>query len=86
MRTRLLLTGKGLLLAVSLIAGAESEKEVFRKDVFVRNTDGYHTYRIPTMVVTSSGAVLVFVEGRKTHRSDHGDCLLYTSDAADDTP
>ncbi len=36
MRTRLLLTGKGLLLAVSLIAGAESEKEVFRKDVFVR--------------------------------------------------
>ena len=65
-----------LLLATSLAAGAESEKEIFRKDIFSRNTDGYHTYRIPTMVVTAGGSVLVFVEGRKTHRRDHGDVDL----------
>ena len=76
MRLRSLLMGTGLFLAASMIAGAEGEKEVFRKDIFTRNTDGYHTYRIPTMVVTASGAVLVFVEGRKTHRRDHGDVDL----------
>ncbi len=76
MSTRLLITETVILLAISLIAGAESEREVFREDVFVRNTDGYHTYRIPTMVVTASGAVVVFAEGRKTHRRDHGDVDL----------
>ena len=76
MSTRLVITGTVILLAISLIAGAESEREVFREDVFVRNTDGYHTYRIPTMVVTASGAIVVFAEGRKTHRRDHGDVDL----------
>jgi len=46
---------------------------VFRKDVFVRGRDGYHTYRIPTMVVTAKGTVLLFCEGRKRSRKDGGD-------------
>jgi len=46
---------------------------VFRKDVFVRGRDGYHTYRIPTMVVTGKGTILVFCEGRKRSRQDGGD-------------
>jgi len=37
-------------LSVSIAAGAEGVD--FRKDVFLRGTDGYHTCRIPTMVVT----------------------------------
>jgi sialidase-1 len=45
----------------------------FRKDVFLRGQDGYHTYRIPTMVVTSKGTVLLFCEGRKNGRRDRGD-------------
>lgn len=49
---------------------------VQRKDIFSRQTDGYHTYRIPTMVVTAKGTILTFVEGRKTHRRDHGDVDL----------
>ena len=65
----------GLLLAASANLSAESDL-VFRKDIFSRNTDGYHTYRIPTMVVTAKGTVLVFVEGRKTSRRDHGDVDL----------
>jgi len=45
-------------------------------DVFVSGRDGYHTYRIPAIVVTKKGTVLAFCEGRKTSRSDHGDLDL----------
>ena len=39
-------------------------------DVFVSGTEGYHTFRIPAVVVTPKGAVLAFCEGRAS-RSDH---------------
>lgn len=52
-----------------------------RKDVFVSGREGYHTYRIPAMVVTPNGAVLAFCEGRKYETSDAGkiDLLLKRS-------
>ena len=65
-----------LLLAGTFALSAKDEDVVQRKDIFSRKTDGYHTYRIPTMVVTAKGTILVFVEGRKTHRRDHGDVDL----------
>jgi sialidase-1 len=50
-------------------------------DVFVSGTDGYHTYRIPALVVTTNATVLAFCEGRKNSRSDTGkiDLLLKRS-------
>ena len=42
-------------------------------DVFVSGTHGYHSFRIPAIVVTTKGAVLAFAEGRKRTRSDTGD-------------
>jgi len=44
--------------------------------LFVSGTEGYHTYRIPGLVVTTKGTLLAFCEGRKTSRSDHGDLDL----------
>jgi sialidase-1 len=41
--------------------------------VFTAGQDGYHTYRIPSMVVTTNGTVLAFCEGRKNGRGDSGD-------------
>ncbi len=41
-------------------------------DVFTAGTDGYHTYRIPAVVVSKQGSVLAFCEGRKNSRSDSG--------------
>ncbi|NLP12153.1 exo-alpha-sialidase [bacterium] len=38
--------------------------------------DGYHTYRIPAVLVTSKGTVLAFCEGRKNHSGDTGDIDL----------
>lgn len=45
-------------------------------DVFVSGRDGYHTYRIPALVVSRQGTVLVFCEGRKTKSADDGDIDL----------
>ena len=42
-------------------------------DVFVSGKDGYHTYRIPALIVTTEGSLLAFCEGRRNSRSDHGD-------------
>ena len=44
--------------------------------VFVSGQDGYHTYRIPAIVISQKGTVLAFCEGRRKSRSDHGDIDL----------
>jgi len=72
--TRLLLRLLGLGLIASSSAGKEGID--FRNDVFVRQQDGYHTYRIPVMVVTDKGTALLFCEGRKRSRQDGGDVDL----------
>lgn len=40
--------------------------------LFSEGQDGYHTFRIPALMVTSAGSVLAFCEGRKNNRSDSG--------------
>jgi sialidase-1 len=63
-----------LAIAVSPAPLHAAEKDVnFRVDAFVGQQDGYHTYRIPVMVVTAKGTVLLFSEGRKNSRRDGGD-------------
>jgi sialidase-1 len=44
--------------------------------VFVAGTHGYHTYRIPALVVSPKGILLAFCEGRKNGRGDSGDIDL----------
>ena len=41
--------------------------------------DGYHTYRIPALIVSAKGTILAFCEGRKLGRGDSGDisCRLF---------
>ena len=67
----------GLLwLALGGSASADEKGVDFRTDICSRGQDGYHTYRIPTMVVTAKGTVLLFFEGRKRSRRDGGDVDL----------
>jgi hypothetical protein len=51
--------------------------------LFVSGVDGYHTYRIPSLIVTKSGTVLAFCEGRKNSRSDTGDIDLLAKRSTD---
>jgi sialidase-1 len=49
--------------------------------VFVSGQEGYHTYRIPALVVSQAGTILAFCEGRRDSPSDFGniDLLLRRS-------
>ena len=67
-----------LLLCLAMLGTVAVGKEeiIFRKDVFARHTDGYHTYRIPVLALTAKGTLLLFCEGRKASRQDGGDVDL----------
>lgn len=52
-------------------------------NVFVGGTKGYHTYRIPALIVTGDGTVLAFCEGRKAGRGDAGNIDLLVSRSTD---
>jgi sialidase-1 len=69
--------------ALAFILGFGSSREAlwaddgrFTTDVFTSGAGGYHTYRIPALLVTPKGALLAFCEGRKTSPSDAGDIDL----------
>jgi len=73
------------LLVIALISIIQGEDTViFRRDVFISGQDGYHTYRIPAMVVTNTGTVLAFCEGRKSNAGDVGDIDLLLKRSEDD--
>lgn len=55
-------------------AGAARDVELI--DVYTSGKGGYHTYRIPAIVLTTKNTLLAFCEGRKTSRRDHGDLDL----------
>jgi len=52
-------------------------------DVYVSGDDGYHTYRIPSVIVTAKGTVLAFCEGRKAGRGDAGDIDMLVKRSSD---
>jgi sialidase-1 len=57
-------------------AGSLPAAEPEQKPVFVAGQEDYHTYRIPSLLVTKKGTLLAFCEGRKKGRSDAGDIDL----------
>lgn len=60
-----------LLMALMCVSTVRAdEAKLSFQDVFVGGEEGYHTYRIPAITTTKSGALLAFAEGRVT-RSDH---------------
>ena len=61
----------------------EAKRLPKQTDVFVSGEDGYHTYRIPSVIVTAKGALLAFCEGRKTGGGDSGDVDLLVKRSTD---
>ena len=65
------------LALVSLVSHTSfADDQSTKTDVFVSGTGGYHSYRIPAVILTPKGTLLAFCEGRKSSRSDHGDLDL----------
>ncbi len=72
------------LLSVTAASGAEPSTPVItQSDIFVSGQGGYHTFRIPALVVSKSGVMLAFCEGRKNSSSDSGDIDLVLKRSAD---
>ncbi len=65
-------------LCVPVLAVADDAVVVFRS-----GSEGYHTYRIPAIVVTKKGTLLAFCEGRKSGRSDSGNIDLVLKRSTD---
>jgi sialidase-1 len=57
--------------------------ELEQVEVFTAGQDGYHTYRIPAIAVTTKGTILAFAEGRKGGTSDTGDIDLVLKRSTD---
>jgi len=75
-----------LLFGCGWLAGdnaAPGLTELERCNVFVRGQDGYHTYRIPSLLTTRRGTLLAFCEGRKQSASDTGDIDLLLKRSSD---
>ena len=51
--------------------------------LFTSGSNGYHTYRIPAIVVTAQGSILAFCEGRKNDQGDSGDIDLLVKRSED---
>jgi len=51
-------------------------------DVFVGGQEGFHTYRIPSVVVSKTGAILAFAEGRSS-RGDQSENKIVLKRSAD---
>jgi sialidase-1 len=66
-----------LLLASILAAPVQEE-------LFVAGKEGYHTFRIPAVLVTHKGTLLAFCEGRKKGRGDSGDIDVVLKRSTDD--
>ena len=73
----------GALVAATAFGGPATSAPLLRQDVFVAGQGGYHTYRIPALIITSNQTLLAFCEGRKNSRSDTGNIDLLLKRSAD---
>jgi hypothetical protein len=73
-----------LILSVAGTTIGQDGAEALRtSDVFVAGEGGYHTYRIPSVIVTPRGTLLAFAEGRQGSAADSGNIDLVSRRSVD---
>lgn len=60
------------LLAAPAVATADGPHIQRLPDAFIGGQGGYHTYRLPTLLCTSNGTLLLFCDARKNNAGDMG--------------
>src|ERR1043165_968745 len=65
-----------LWFAAATPCSAEEDEPLQQLTLFASGEGGYHTYRIPALIVTTKGTLLAFCEGRKSGSGDSGDIDL----------
>jgi sialidase-1 len=69
--------------ALLLIATSARAADLDQHDLFEAKKDGYAIYRIPGVVVTAKGTIIVYCEARKSERGDWGHIDLLARRSAD---
>lgn len=78
---RITLIAAAVFCCVQLFAG--QVQPTVSTDLFKQGDNGYHTFRIPTLVQANDGTILAFAEGRKNGGGDSGDIDLVLRRSAD---
>jgi sialidase-1 len=71
-----------LLFSISLSSFIDAE-DIAQTTLWRSGEEGYHTYRIPALTVTTKGTLLAFCEGRNLGRGDSGDIDLLVKRSTD---
>lgn len=71
------------LVMVPIVHANAGDEFLTQQSLFRSGEGGYHTYRIPALVVAADGTVLAFCEARKNSGSDHGDIDLIVKRSTD---
>ena len=74
--TRTTLAAATIAIAAVVTASQKNIGDPLLNEVFVAGEGAYHTYRIPSAIVTPNGTLLAFAEGRKADAADAGDIDL----------
>ena len=77
-----LVTGVTVLL-LSSCQNFPAEPLMEQTELYISGAEGYHTFRIPALVVSTRGTLLAFCEGRKETREDAGNIHLVLKRSTD---
>ena len=58
---------------IGIVSSAVCSRDIVQKELFNAGEAGYHCFRIPALLFTSSSYLLAFAEGRVHNCNDHGD-------------